>query len=71
MIEQHDVAGASGPGSLPMLEERLASEFGRVPRERINQVVEQAFGDFEDARIRQFVPILAWRTARARLRQSI
>ena len=50
------------------LREQLVAEFGQVVRhETIDQVAEEAFADFEDARIREFVSLLAWRRARAHL----
>ena len=56
---------------LPRLREQLATEFGAVvPGEKIEQAAQQALGEFEDARVREFVSVLAWRRARARLRQA-
>ena len=54
---------------LPGLCQRLAHEFdGAVPREEIDQAAEEALKELDDARIREFVPIFAWRNARASLR---
>lgn len=51
------------------LQEQLAREFvGVVPREAIDEAARGAFEEFEGARIRAFVPVLAWRRARGSLR---
>jgi hypothetical protein len=51
---------------LPALRQQLAKEFeGIVPKDRIDEAAEQAIGDFKGAPVRAFVPILAWRRARA------
>jgi hypothetical protein len=56
---------------LPGLRGQLVSEFGEaVPRERIEQAAEQAFHQFDSVRIREFVPILAWRRARQLVRSE-
>jgi hypothetical protein len=53
------------------LQEQLAREFvGVVPREAIDEAAKGAFEEFEGARIRAFVPVLAWRRARGLLRAS-
>jgi hypothetical protein len=53
---------------LPALRQQLAKEFeGIVPTDRIDEAAERAIGDFEGAPVRAFVPILAWRRARASL----
>jgi hypothetical protein len=47
---------------------RLSDEFaGRVDPETIRRVVEEEAAFFHDTRVKDFVPILAWRRARARL----
>lgn len=54
---------------LPALRQQLAKEFeGIVPKDRIDEAAERAIGDFKGAPVRAFVPILAWRRARASLR---
>jgi hypothetical protein len=56
---------------LPGLREQLASEYGAtVPQERIDRVAQQALEEPGEVRIREFVPVLAWRRARARLHRS-
>jgi hypothetical protein len=53
------------------LQEQLAREFvGVVPREAIDEAAKGALQEFEGARIRSFVPVLAWRRARGLLRQA-
>ena len=50
------------------LRQQLAKEFeGIVPKDRIDAAAERAIGDFKGAPVRTFVPILAWRRARASL----
>jgi Protein of unknown function (DUF3562) len=56
---------------LPRLRQQLASEYGTlVSADSIDRAAEDALGELEGARIRDFVPLLAWRRARARLRQA-
>jgi hypothetical protein len=53
---------------LPALRQQLAKEFeGIVPKDRIDEAAERAIGNFKGAPVRAFVPILAWRRARASL----
>jgi hypothetical protein len=57
---------------LPGLRQQLTEEYGdTVPRERIDEVAQQALGEFGSARVRDFVPVLAWRRARHQLRFRI
>jgi hypothetical protein len=59
------------PDPLPRLRERLIAEYGDVvPRERIDRTAEQALRELEGARIREFVPVFAWRRARAYMQQQ-
>jgi len=65
----------SGHGSnrdpLHELRDQLAREFvGVVPREAIDEAAKGALEEFEGARIRAFVPVLAWRRARGLLRRA-
>lgn len=56
---------------LPGLRTQLANEYGAtVPLEAIEQAAAEALDDLEGARIREFVPVFAWRRARARLRRG-
>ena len=55
--------------ALPALPDDLLREYGaEVPVGSIEQVAKQALEDFNDVQIREFVPVLAWRRARSRLR---
>lgn len=50
---------------LPGQRERLASEYGGVVAgERIDREAELALGELQGARIREYVPVFAWRRAR-------
>jgi hypothetical protein len=50
---------------------RLAEEYGEeVTPETIDRVAEQSLGEFRGARVREFVPVFAWRRARQRLRHN-
>jgi hypothetical protein len=54
---------------LPGLRRRLASEYGgSVPDESIDLAAREALADLSGARVRDFVPVFAWRRARRRLR---
>ena len=54
----------------PGLRRRLTDEYGGlVPDEAIARAAEKAVARFEAARIRDYVPVLAWRHARRRLRR--
>jgi hypothetical protein len=61
-----------GPAVDPLhkLQERLAKEFGSVPTERIEFVARQALDGFDSARIRDYVPVFAWRRASQVLRAN-
>lgn len=50
------------------LRERLIEEYGaRVPADAIDRAARQSLGEFEHARIKDFVGVFAWRRARRRL----
>lgn len=71
MSPRGDRLGGTVRDPLPGLRQQLASEYGAiVPRERIDRVAQQALEELEGVRIREFVPVLAWRRARARLRRA-
>ncbi|MGZ8625189.1 MAG: three-helix bundle dimerization domain-containing protein [Actinomycetota bacterium] len=54
---------------LPNLRQRLTGEYGgSVGPEEIDRAAEQALAELSGARIREFVPLFAWRRARACLR---
>jgi hypothetical protein len=55
---------------LPGLRKQLEMEYGgAVPPESIHRAAVEALDELSGARIREFVPVFAWRRARARLRQ--
>ena len=56
------------PDPLPGLRKQLAEEYGgRVPDHVIDLVAREVLVELRDARIHDFVPVLAWRRARVRL----
>ncbi len=58
--------------ALPALRDDLVREYGTiVPTGTIEQVARQALAEFDDVPIREFVPVLAWRRARSRLRRTL
>ena len=55
---------------LPGLRKQLASEYeGVLPPEQIDQMAKRALADLDGARIREFVPVFAYRRARRLLRR--
>jgi hypothetical protein len=58
--------------ALPALRADLVREYGTMmPTAAIEQVARQALAEFDGVPIREFVPVLAWRRARSRLRRSL
>jgi hypothetical protein len=58
------------PDPLPGVRQQLLAEYGEtVPTEQIDRAAQEAVAELSDAPIREFVPVLAWRRARARLRR--
>ena len=56
---------------LPGLRKQLSEEYGEaVPTETIDLIAEQTFHEFDGVRVREFVPVFAWRRARQWLRQQ-
>jgi hypothetical protein len=55
---------------LPGIKKQLREEYRDLPEEKVGEAAERALGEFADARVREFVPIMAWRRARERLRQA-
>jgi len=54
------------------VEHDLAEEFGdRLPGATLHVMAEEAVAELSDARVREFVPVLAWRRARSRARIAI
>ena len=57
--------------ALPALQADLVREYGTMmPTEAIEQAARQALAEFDGVPIREFVPVLAWRRARSRLRRG-
>jgi len=69
-----DTKGGSEPKTsdpLPGLRKQLAEEYGgAVPEETIDLVAEQTLRELDGARVREFVPVFAWRRARQQLRRQ-
>jgi len=56
--------------SFPGLKKQLEEEYRGLPESKIDEVARQALGEFDGARVREFVPVLAWRRARKQLRKA-
>ncbi len=70
MSPRSAAAGESVADPLPRLRERLADEYGEsVPLETIDLVAIEVLAELREARVREFVPVFAWRRARERLRR--
>ena len=54
----------------PGLKKQLEEEYPGLPESKIDEVARQALGEFKGVRVREFVPILAWRRARKQLRKA-
>ena len=54
----------------PGLKKQLEEEYRGLPESKIDEVARQALGEFAGVRVREFVPILAWRRARKQLRKA-
>ena len=55
---------------LPRLRKQLAEEYRDQPGDRIDEAAKHALDRFGGAKVREFVPILAWRHARRHLRSA-
>ena len=56
---------------LTRLRNQLEEEYGgSVPSLTIERIAEQTLREFQGARVREFVPVFAWRKARQRLQRS-
>jgi len=55
---------------LPRLKKQLAEEYEDQPEDKIDEVARHALDDLAGARVREFVPIFAWRHAREELRRA-
>jgi hypothetical protein len=49
------------------VKKQLKEEYEELPEERIEEVAKHALDDFASSRVKEFVPILAWRRAREEL----
>jgi hypothetical protein len=71
MTEERGPIGTESD-ALSALRNDLVREYGTiVPTGTIEQVAKQALAEFDDVSIRKFVPVLAWRRARLRLRRTL
>ena len=52
------------------VKQQLREEYEELPEERIDEVAKHALDDFSSARVKEFIPILAWRRAREELRKA-
>ncbi|MET0799775.1 MAG: hypothetical protein ABWZ53_01205 [Actinomycetota bacterium] len=53
------------------LRKQLTDAYGdQLPTEAIDRIAEESLVEFMDAKVREFVPVLAWRRARQRLRHT-
>jgi hypothetical protein len=59
---------ASTRDPLQRLRKQLAQEYRDQPGDRIDEAAKHALDRLGDARVREFVPIFAWRHARQHLR---
>ena len=55
---------------LPGVKEQLRQEYEELPEERIEAVARHALDELASARVKDFVPVLAWRRAREQLREA-
>ena len=55
------------PDVQDQVERQLSREFRSLPRERVSQVARESVEAFREARLTQFVPLLAFREARRRV----
>ena len=61
---------ASNRDPLRRLRKQLADEYRDQPGDRIDEAAKHALDRFGGAKVREFVPILAWRHARQHLRHA-
>jgi hypothetical protein len=61
---------ASTKDPLQRLRKQLADEYRDQPGDRIDEAAKHALDRLGDARVREFVPIFAWRHARQHLRSA-
>lgn len=61
----------AGRDPVPGLRKQLSKEFIDQPEAKIDEAVKQAFDRLTDVKIREFVPLFAWRHAREHLRRGL
>ena len=61
---------ASTRDPLQRLRKQLEEEYRDQPGDRIDEAAKHALDRFGGAKVREFVPILAWRHARQHLRNA-
>ena len=61
---------ASSRDPFPRLRKQLAEEYRNQPGDRIDEAAKYALDRIGGAKVREFVPILAWRHARQHLRSA-
>lgn len=54
--------------SMDEIVERLATKYAALPRERVVEVVGEVLESLQGAKVRDFVPVLVEREAKARLK---
>lgn len=72
MTSEHDKRTQGGglqdeAVALERAAERLSDRFPEVPREEIDQLVEERYEQYEDASVRDFVPVLVEHDVRTEL----
>lgn len=55
--------------ALPGVKKQLETEYGDLPEERVDEVAKHSVERFSGARVKEFVPVLAWRHARLHLQR--
>ena len=55
---------------LPRLRKQLEMEYEGLPQKTIDEVAKRSLDELAGARVREYVPILAWRRAREHLRRA-
>jgi hypothetical protein len=70
MAHPGSVAGTSEEMQLAAVEQRLSSMYADFPAHEVSSAVRDAHARFEHSRIRDFVPLLVERQARAELAKT-
>jgi hypothetical protein len=65
------VADLSEQAAMTQLEERLTSTYADLPPGRVSTAIQQAHAQFDQSKIRDFVPLLVERRARAELARTL